>query len=286
MNAARVAVVGSANLDIVPRVDRRPAAGETVLGRAMIETPGGKGANQALSCARVAPTHFIGSIGRDSAGRRVETALREADVDVTHLTHIDTPTGRAYVTLTPDGENSIVVMGLANSHLSDEVVLGALEASRPTLILAQLEVPKVVTEAVLEWTRQHDVRLVFNPSPADPQILANAVHADPLIVNEHEAAQILQSDSADVGTLATELSKRFRSVVVTAGSRGAFVGVGGNVTRVQTSTVTAVADTTGAGDAFAGTLAAHLALGLELVDAAKLANAEAGRLVQLERTSR
>jgi len=202
------------------------------------------------------------------------------------LSQVDTPTGRAYVTLTPDGENSIVVMGLANSLLSDAVVLAALDESRPTLVLLQLEVPKAVTGVVLEWSREHDVRLVFNPSPVDPEIVANAGHADPLIVNEHEAAQLLQSDSDDIIALATELSSRFRSVVVTAGSRGAYVGVIGTVTHVQAPTIAAVVDTTGAGDAFAGTLAAHLALGLELVDAATLANAEAGRLVQLGRTSR
>lgn len=281
-----VTVVGSANLDIVLSIDHRPLAGETVMGNAVLETPGGKGVNQALAAARVVPTSFVGNVGNDSAGHRLAAVLADAQVGTEHLGRSSLPTGRAYVSLTPDGENSIVVMSLANSQLEAHDALRALEATAPTVVLIQLEVPMPVTAAVVEWCSRRSVRLVFNPSPADATALAKAGHADPLIVNQHEAAQILLSESADVVKLAAELSNTCRSVVVTAGSRGAFVGVSGRVTHVQGASVGTVVDTTGAGDAFAGTLAAHLALGLELVDAAERANAEASRLVQLERVSR
>lgn len=283
---ARVSVVGSANLDIVLRVGRRPSAGETVMSHAVSETPGGKGANQALSSARIAPTTLIASIGRDSAGRSVEAALRSGSVDLEYLSRVDTPTGLAYVTLTPDGENSIVVVGLANSQLSPELVLVALDRSHPTIVLLQLEVPRAVTAAVLAWCRRHNARLVFNPSPMDAQVVARATDADPLILNAHEVAELTQADEPDIETLVASLSKTYRSVLVTAGSAGAFVGRDGRVIHIQGAPVSSVVDTTGAGDAFAGTLAAHLALGVDLVEAAALANAEAGRTIQLERAHR
>lgn len=284
--SARVSVVGSANLDIVLSVDRRPGVGETVMGRALVETTGGKGVNQALAAAQIAPTHFIGSIGGDSAGSRVENALREGNVNVEHLARADTPTGRAYVTVTPDGENSIVVLGLANSLLSEKFAIRALDEAHPNVVLTQLEVPGTVTKSVLEWCKQRNVRLVFNPSPPEASLIEFAAHADPLIVNQHEASRLVGPSSGEAEELAAELSTAFLSVVVTAGPNGAFVGLNGRVTHVRGAAIGPVVDTTGAGDAFAGTLAAHLALGMELTAAAALANSEAGRLVQLARSQR
>lgn len=281
-----VAVVGSANLDIVLSLDSRPRPGETVMGNALVEMPGGKGVNQALATARIAATCFVGAVGNDSAGRRLRAALVDAHVDTTHLLQGNLPSGRAYVLLTPDGENSIVVMALANSQLSVDHVLHALDQLRPEVVLIQLEVPRPVTAAVIEWCQRESVRMVLNPSPADTTALANASHADPLIVNEHEGRVILGVSAEEESEVATQLAQRYRSVVVTAGARGAYVAVGGEVVNVAAPRVDEVVDTTGAGDAFAGTLAGHLALGLPLTHAVILANAEAARLVGLERIRR
>ncbi|MCU1441016.1 MAG: rbsK 1 [Rhodoglobus sp.] len=285
---ALIAVVGSANLDVVLSVARRPAAGETVMGSGYLETAGGKGANQATAAARIASCAFIGSVGHDSAGRRIATALREAGVAIDHLHRGEMPTGRAFISLTPDGENSIVVLPLANSDLRPSDVVRSLDASRPAVVLTQLEVPTAVTAAVVEWCTRNDARLVLNPSPVQHLPSAVLAIADPLIANAGEARALvdLASDTPVTdATLAAALALRCRSAVLTAGPRGAFVAADDSIHHIEGLPVT-VADTTGAGDAFAGTVAAHLALGAELVAAASIANREAARVIQLNRTDR
>ena len=281
---ASVVVVGSANLDIILSIARRPAAGETVLGQSIREMPGGKGVNQALSAARITSTGFVGSVGRDSAGEQIEAALIGVGVNIDHVSRGEVPTGRAYVTLTPDGENSIIVMGLANNQLSPKDAVLALESARPHLVLTQLEVPEDVTTAVARWCRERSVRFVLNPSPAQA-IAGNVSNADPLIVNHLEAQTILGIESGDHAALARKLAGRFVSVVLTAGPNGAFIVRGDSLQHVPGERVPVV-DTTGAGDAFAGTLAAHLALNTSLFDSAMLANHEAARLIQLPREKR
>ncbi|CAN5167635.1 ribokinase [soil metagenome] len=281
---ALVAIVGSANLDVVLSVSRRPDAGETVMGSGYVEVSGGKGANQAIASGRVARSTFIGSVGRDGAARHLEQALHSAGVELDYLVRSDLPTGRAFITLTPEGENSIVVMALANSTLTASAVIAALDSARPTLVLTQLEVPAAVTVAIVEWCSRTGTRFVLNPSPVQGLPHGAIEIADPLIVNQVEARALLGVD-ADDAQLASALAKRCRSVVLTAGSRGAFVGSGGVIEHITGENVSVV-DTTGAGDAFAGTLAAHLALGATLVDAASVANKEAARLIQLTRTDR
>jgi len=255
------------------------------MGQGLQETAGGKGLNQALSAVRVASTTFIGSVGRDRAAQQIEEALDSAGVDMTYLVRQETATGRAYIQLTPDGENSIIVLALANLAMSRKETLAALEKANPTLVLTQFEVPRAVTVAVAQWCRQRGVRLVLNPSPVQPIDIDAISNADPLIVNQVEAQAILGVDSNDDQYLALQLADRFESIVLTAGSNGAFVVTGGEIVHISGERVTVV-DTTGAGDAFAGTLAAHLAHGANLVDSAMLANLEAARIIQLTRQAR
>ena len=278
-------VVGSANLDIILNVARRPVAGETLLGSSLKEVPGGKGVNQALSAARLVSTVFVGAVGRDSAGQLIEHALAGAGVNIDHVMRGEVPTGRAYIQLTPDGENSIIVMPLANYEVTPEIAVAALERAQPNLVLAQLEVPEEVTFAAAQWCRERNARFVFNPSPARSIAGAAVVNADPIIVNHVEAQMILGIESEDHAALARELARQFTSVVLTAGPNGAFIADADEVRHILGEQVVAV-DTTGAGDAFAGTLAGHLALGARLVDAAVRANLEAARVIQLPREER
>lgn len=282
---ASVVVVGSANLDIILNVARRPVAGETLLGSSLKEVPGGKGVNQALSAARLVSTVFVGAVGRDSAGQLIEHALAGAGVNIDHVMRGEVPTGRAYIQLTPDGENSIIVMPLANYEVTPEIAVAALERAQPNLVLAQLEVPEEVTFAAAQWCRERNARFVFNPSPARSIAGAAVVNADPIIVNHVEAQMILGIESEDHAALARELARQFTSVVLTAGPNGAFIADADEVRHILGEQVVAV-DTTGAGDAFAGTLAGHLALGARLVDAAVRANLEAARVIQLPREER
>lgn len=291
---ARVAVVGSANLDIVVSVGRFPSGGETILGEDLQEVAGGKGLNQAIAAAGEVPCAFIGCIGDDEAGHHLTAALERAGVDASHLVRHRDPTGRAFIQVTPDGENSIVVLPLANQRLDVSKVRAALDAVAPAVVLAQLEIPLETVEATAAWAQSNSARFLLNPSPMRPLPESLLRLCDPLIVNAGEAAALLRDDRAataaggdeDVEDLAAKLAKVALSVAVTDGPRGVYVGTASSgVTAIPGHRVAAV-DSTGAGDAFAGTLAASLANGLDLTAAAQEANAAAAQIVQLPRSQR
>ncbi|NUU05227.1 ribokinase [Leifsonia sp. C5G2] len=280
-----MAVVGSVNLDVVITVDRRPGAGETVAGTGVQDAIGGKGANQAISAAADARTVLVAAIGSDSAGRTARVQLEAGGVVADELRTSPIPTGRAYITLTSDGENSIVVVPMANGDLTPEHVRAALDRADPGVVLCQLEVPLRAVEEAAAWCESSGARFLLNPSPMmpfDPHLLALA---DPLIVNRHEAATLCDDDTAAPRELARRLASICRSVVVTDGGNGAYVAVGDELGLVPAPRVTVV-DTTGAGDAFAGTLAARLTHGDTLLQATEHAVAAASRIVQLARSER
>lgn len=293
---SQVAVVGTLNLDLVVRVQRRPEVGETVLGTDLSERSGGKGANQARAVAEAAgvpdAVAMVGVVGDDAAGKQMLDDQRAAGVDTTHIRTADGVSGRAIVEVDADGDNSIVVIAGANDLLTPDGVREALDEVRPAVVLTQLESPRPVTAAVAQWvTADGAARFVLNPSPAvrlDADILAAA---DPLVVNEGEgkfyAAQSLdaESESSSEDTpeqLIRRLARRSRSVVMTLGPRGVLVAIGDEVRAVEVEQVAAV-DTTGAGDHFVGVLAARLAQGVELGDASAEAAASATRYVSRAR---
>ncbi|MFF9036606.1 ribokinase [Streptomyces sp. NPDC014892] len=268
-------VVGSANADLVIGVERRPGAGETVLGSDLAVHPGGKGANQAVAAARLgARTALLARVGDDGNGRLLLDSQRAAGVDTAGVLVGGAPTGVALITVDPSGDNSIVVSPGANGKLTPEDVRaaeGLLRASR--VVSAQLEIP---LETVVEVVRRlpEDTRFVLNPSP--PRELPAEVLAacDPLIVNEHEARIIVGDEPA--GSPSPEDRARAllalgpRSVVVTLGAEGALVATAEGSARVSAVKVDAV-DTTGAGDAFTAALAWRLGAGAELAEAAAYA---------------
>lgn len=277
MREYELLVVGSANADLVIGVERRPGAGETVLGSDLAVHPGGKGANQAAAAARLgARTALLARVGEDAHGRLLLDAQRAAGVDVSGVLVGGAPTGVALITVDPSGDNSIVVSPGANARLTPADVRAArplLQAAR--VVSVQLEIPpETVTEVVRALGP--DTRLALNASP--PAELPGQVLSacDPLIVNEHEARVLLGSaDSGgtprDLGTWATALlALGPRSVVITLGADGALVAVGETVQRVPSLPVEAV-DTTGAGDAFTAALAWRLGLGEPLAAAAAFA---------------
>lgn len=286
-----VAVIGSANLDLVVSLERFPDAGETVMGERLEEVAGGKGLNQAIAAARGGDCAFIGSVGEDEAGRLLLEQLERAGVDATQVVHRPEPTGRAYIEVTPDGENRIVVMALANQRLEAAAVHRGLDALRPAVVLAQLEVPLEAVETAAEWASEHGARFVLNASPVSELSTSLLERCDPLIVNSGEAGALVHDGfspgrDADVVELARRLVQRVASVAVTDGPCGCHVGTSERgISPVAGRPVTAV-DTTGAGDVFAGTLAAALARGQKLEDAAERANEAAARIVQVPRSDR
>jgi len=278
-----VVVVGSANADLLARTAVHPAPGETVLGRDLAVLPGGKGANQAVAAARLgARVAFVGAVGDDEFADAATSGLRDAGVDLTRLATVPGSTGVAVVTVAADGENSIVVVPGANAAVDGGFVRrhGDLLGGAPVVVL-QGEIPRDGVEAAAGLA---GVRVVVNLAPVidvDPAVLRRA---DPLVVNEHEAhaalgllepGDVVGRDVADEEVVARLTALGVPSVVLTRCPQGALVAVAGavgvtGVVSVPAPRVDAV-DTTGAGDAFVGALAAELARGSDLVGAARLA---------------
>lgn len=266
----RVVVVGSANLDLVTVTPTLPVPGETVLATSYRELPGGKGSNQATAAARMgADVSFVGRRGTDAAGNILTDALTAEGIDVTHFAVADGPTGRALVMVDDAAENSIIVVQGTNALVTPEAVdeAAALIADA-RVVVCQLEVP---VATVLAAARTTTGTFVLNPAPAQhlPEELLAAVSV--LVVNETEYETVLGSPIPDDLSEIADVAGRPgmpETVVATLGSRGAAVCHQGTVTVVAPPTVEVV-DTTGAGDTFVGALAAELAAGLDLAQAAR-----------------
>ncbi|WP_405718667.1 ribokinase [Streptomyces sp. NBC_00046] len=268
-------VVGSANADLVVGVERRPAAGETVLGSDLAVHPGGKGGNQAVAAARLgARTVLLARVGDDAHGRLLLESQKAAGVETAGVLVGGAPTGVALITVDPSGDNSIVVSPGANARLTPEDVRAAgplFDAAR--VVSVQLEIPSE-TVAEVAGAMSPGSRLVLNPSPPAPLPDRVLAACDPLVVNEHEARYMLGEGA---GGTPEEWARALlglgpQSVVVTLGAAGALVADGrtGDVVPVPSPRVEAV-DTTGAGDAFTAALAWRLGLGEGLTEAAAFA---------------
>ncbi|MDF3045755.1 MAG: ribokinase [Ornithinibacter sp.] len=264
--SGRVVVLGSLNVDLVTRVERHPRPGETVLGTGLVRLAGGKGANQAVAAAAAgAGVAMVGCVGDDAGGTAYRTRLTARGVDV-HAVRVvpGVPSGHAVVTVAEGGENSIVVVPGANDLL-DEREVAAVDGLRPgDVLLVQLEVPRAVVCTAVRRAAGRGARVVLNIAPyaaLPPDVVALA---DPVVANEHEMAALAEAGAEP------------RSVLVTFGANGA--SWDGLTVPAHVVAAAEVADTTGAGDAFCGALAAALARGArreEALDAALAAGAAA-----------
>jgi ribokinase len=258
-----VIVVGSANADLVVSVDRRPGPGETVLGSDTEVLPGGKGANTAVAAARLgARVSLVASVGADTYGQMLRESLDQAGVDTAAIHTSNRPTGVAYIFVTPDGENSILVSPGANGALTADDI----EIADGKVLVASLEVPLPTIEHAVAVAAKQGLRAVVNVSPIAELSAQTLAALDPIVVNEHEAEALLGPEADPRGLL--DLGPK--SAVVTLGARGALVIEADGVQEIESPRVRAV-DTTGAGDAFTGALAAKLAEGLSLGDASRFA---------------
>lgn len=270
MSHRSVLVAGSANLDFVVRADRIPAPGETVLGREFRTFPGGKGANQAIACARAgaAATQMLLALGDDAFAAGIETSLRDAGVAMHTVRSASEPTGTAFICVADSAENAITVAPGANAELRAEHLPPLADVSH---LLLQLETPLDTVTAYARSARAAGVRVVLNAAPARalPNELLDAV--DLMIVNEGELAAI----SGVHGDISGALERvGVASVIVTLGARGCLARTPDGLLQQAGFAVDAI-DTTAAGDTFCGALVAALHRGEPLADALRFASAAA-----------
>lgn len=271
----RLLVVGSVNADLVMRVPRFPGPGETLVADSFATFPGGKGANQAAAAAvRGVLTAFCGAVGQDSLGDFLAAELLRRGVQLDHLARLEAPTGTALILVNAEGENQIVIASGANGRLMPGHVEKALKEVDPAYVMVQLEVSEAAVAAALGPGR----RVILNPAPFRPleaDLLARTFLITP---NETEFRQLTGSDPGDPIQLEQGAdwlhAQGVPHVCVTLGSRGAWWS-DGNERRSFAAPVVQPVDTTGAGDAFSGVLAAELARGSSLESAISLAVAAA-----------
>jgi len=248
-----ILVAGSANLDFVVQVQHIPAPGETVLGRDLAFFPGGKGANQAIACARAggATTEMLLALGDDWFADPIEDSLSKAGVWMHRVIMPNSRTGAAFISVSDAAENAITVAPGANSGLSveDLPALGGFSH-----LLLQLETPLDVVTEYARIAQEQGVKVVLNAAPAQSLPIELLAAVDILIVNEGELAVVADHDG-DVASCLERLE--VPCVITTLGSRGCCATIGDRVI-VQPGFAVQAVDTTAAGDTFCGVLVAAL----------------------------
>ena len=262
--ASRIAVVGSANVDLFCRVPKLPAPGETVTGGTYDQAPGGKGANQAVAAARLgAQVAFVARVGDDAHGRDAVAGYQRDGIDTSAIIHDpDAATGVALILVEAGGENMIAVAPGANHRLTVEQLAAAeSHVQQADALLLQLETPMATVIAAAKLGRAGGAKVILNPAPMPAAGLPAELlsELDVLILNEHEAAALGGVDDLPVPL-----------VVLTKGAAGAEVFGIGEPAVVPAPKVNAV-DAVGAGDAFCGALAVALAEGRPAAEAARWA---------------
>ncbi len=263
-----ILVAGSANLDFVVQASHIPAPGETVLGRDFKTFPGGKGANQAIACARAGgiATEMLLALGNDAYAAPIEMSLQQASVRTHVIRLTDQSTGTAFICVADDAENAITVAPGANNGLRDSH-LPPLDGF--THLLLQLETPIDTVIAYAHAARSQGVKVVLNAAPARSLPAQLLSLLDVLVVNKGELATV----SGFEGRI-DQCMKRIDvpCVVVTLGDRGCCARVAGELILQDAFAVVPV-DTTAAGDTFCGVLVAGLGTGLSMPEALRQANA-------------
>jgi ribokinase len=279
-------VAGSINMDIVATAARYPKIGETVPGTEIAFHPGGKGANQAVSAAKLgAPTFLIGKVGNDAFGRDLRNFFAAAKVDLTFVRDTTAaPTGTALITVA-EGNNAIVVVPGANALLSERDVIEPALAKGDVLV-SQFEIPVPTIMAFFSRARAEGATTILNPAPAidfDRDLLE---FVDILILNETELGRIagIEIHEDDPHSQIIEAARVLRrqegqTITVTLGRRGALAWMQGTAVAIPGEVVECL-DSTGAGDCFVGAVAARTVLGAPIEHALRYANVAASVCVQ------
>lgn len=271
-----ISVIGSCNMDLMIEADRRPQAGETVMGKRLIVSPGGKGANQAVAAARLGEKAFmIGWVGNDAYGSMMLDTLKENGVNTDYVSVLDNEaTGTAHIILA-EGDNSIIVLKGANDKVDKNVVDSAFDIIKTSsLVMLQHEIPMDTIGYIIDRCYEEGIPVMLNPAPymdIPEEWIEKVTYLTP---NEHEAALMFEGMDRD-----EILKAHAGKVIMTVGKEGVVYGDGDDVVHASGFTVSAV-DTTGAGDTFNGAFAAARCDGLPLKEAVRFANAAAALSVQ------
>ena len=265
-------------MDMVVKTSHIPVPGETVLSGSFFMNPGGKGANQAVSVARLGgDVAFVSKVGNDVFGKQSTQLFEEEGIDIAHLLSDDTlPSGVALITVDRSGENSIVVASGANAGLTPADLEDALDKiAGAGIVLMQLEIPMETVHFAAIYAVKHGVKVILNPAPANtlPPKLLSCI--DIITPNQSEAAMLSGINVTDAATAAQAAvaihNLGVKSVIITMGAMGCVIYDKGEITLVPAQKVEAV-DTTAAGDVFCGALAVALAEGGTLFDAVDFAS--------------
>lgn len=265
---AKIAVIGSLSIDLVVSADKRPQAGETVLGNSFETVPGGKGANQAVAAARLgAEVTMIGRVGNDNFGNVILENLKANQVKIQYVEPVThARSGTAHITLA-EGDNSIVFVKGANDFTMPEYVRNAEMAIRNAdIVMIQLEIPAETVEYTADLCEKLGVPLLLNPAPArqiSKDVIAKSAFITP---NEHECKILFN------GADRSEVLRRYpNKLIITEGKKGVRF-FNGEKEMVIPGVTVPVVDTTGAGDTFNAAFAVAIAEGKSLKDALEFAN--------------
>ena len=266
-----ISVIGSCNMDITVEADRRPQAGETVMGNRLIVSPGGKGANQAVAAARLGhEVYMIGCVGDDAYGEMMVEALKQSGVKTDYVKTLEgITTGTAHITLA-EWDNSIIVIKGANAMVSRDIIDEDWDViSKSCLVVLQHEIPLDTIGYIIDRCYEEKVPVMLNPAPymdIPQEWIKKVTYLTP---NEHEAALMFAGlDRDDI------LKKQAGKVIMTAGGDGVLYGDEDEVVHVAGFSVPVV-DTTGAGDTFNGAFAVGRCEGMSMKEAIRFANAAA-----------
>lgn len=275
----RVTVLGNINIDFVMRAERLPEPGENLRAADLRMVPGGKGANQAVAAARLgAQVTLIGRVGSDVFGPPLVQGLERENINTDFIRRdSESTTGTAFVTVTPNGQNSILSALGANLNCSQQQVEAASEAiGKSDLLLLQLGVPPAVIDRAMQIAVDRNVLVQFDPSPLGDDLPALWRRADIITPNQSELGYLANMTVNDIPSAlqAAEILRRRETMIaaITLGAQGCLLADGDGPRLVPGYPVEPV-DTTAAGDAFAAALGVRIAEGASLNEAAVFANA-------------
>ena len=278
----RIAVIGSANVDLTTFSDRFPKAGETIFGQKFDLGFGGKGANQAVASRLCgADVFMVARVGSDLFGPATIENFKKLGIDATHVKQIEgVSSGVAPIFVDPNGQNRILVVKGANDLLKPADVDAAADLLKTVdCMVLQFEIPLETVYYSASFARKNGIRCVVNPAPAQPVDLNALAGLDYFVPNESEAESItgMPVRNVDEAKICAKklLSGGVKRIILTLGANGSLLAGGDGMEHVPAFSVKSI-DSTGAGDAFIGSFAVFLGEGLPEREAIRRANLYAG----------